>query len=40
MHENNIENYMFKGNNVVLNENSVDVKPCINIENKSLDITI
>ena len=27
-------------NNVVLNENSVDRKPCINRENKSVELTI
>ena len=27
-------------NNVVMNENSVEGKPCINIEIKSLDLTI
>ena len=27
-------------NNVVLNENSVEVKPCINRESKSLELTI
>ena len=27
-------------NNVVLNENSVDLKPCINRESKILEITI
>ena len=27
-------------NNIVLNENSVEIKPCINIESKSNELTI
>ena len=35
------ENYLFQNeNNVVLNENSVERKPCINRESKSLELTI
>ena len=35
------ENCMFQNeNNVILNENSVEVKPCINRESKSLELAI
>ena len=35
------ENCLFQNeNNVVLNGNSVEGKPCINRESKSLDLTI
>ena len=35
------ENCLFQNeNNVVLNENSVEGKPCINRESKSLELTI
>ena len=35
------ENCMFQNeNNVVLNENSVEGKPCKNIESKRLELTI
>ena len=35
-----LENVYPDENNVVLDENSVERKPCINRENKSLEITI
>ena len=32
--------YVLEENNVVLDENSVEEKPCINIESKSYDLNI
>ena len=35
------ENYLFQNeNNVVLNENSIEEKPCINKESRSLKLTV
>ena len=35
-----LKTFFSRRKNVVLNENSVEVKPCINRESKSLELTI